>query len=312
MLKKFLFLVVIILLMLMTMSPIYLEATVEPDYNCLDNRELWLRKPKMKGYDILELQRELKALGFYEGKLNSIYDQKTYQAVRRFQFANGLPVTGVVRENTWTQITEVANQVLLKTAAQNLEQPTGEVSLLIDAYRKEMIVYSDGEIHYKFPVAVGKPSTKSPIGEWAIIAKDADWGGGFGVRWMRLNVPWGIYGIHGTNKPHSIGTAASHGCIRMFNRHVKILYTWVEVGTRVKIIGNRDPVEITHDLRPGQTGKDVLLFQEKLREHGFDPGYTDGRFGEGTQDAMKEFKYFYGLKDDLIADDNTFYILGIK
>ncbi|WP_408956327.1 peptidoglycan-binding protein [Natroniella sp. ANB-PHB2] len=311
MLKKSLSVVIIIMFILMITNSIYLEA-IGPDYNCLESRELWLREPKMEGYDILELQRELTALGFYKGKLSSLYDQETYQAVRRFQFANGLPATGVVRDQTWAQITEVANQVLLEATAQNLKEPTGEVSLLIDGYRKEMIVYSDGEIHHKFPVAVGKSSTRSPIGEWAIIAKDADWGGGFGDRWMRLNVPWGIYGIHGTNKPHSIGTAASHGCIRMFNRDVKILYNWVEVGTRVKIIGNRDPIEITHDLRPGQTGRDVLLFQEKLREHGFDPGYTDGRFGEGTQDAMKEFKYIYGLEDNLIADDNTFYILGIK
>ncbi|MCK8817287.1 peptidoglycan-binding protein [Natroniella sulfidigena] len=310
--KKIIFLAIIIMFMLMTTSPIYLEATVGPDYNCLGTRQLWLREPKMEGYDILELQRELKALGFYEGELSSIYDQTTHQAVRRFQLANGLPATGMVKDQTWAQITQVASQSLLQTTAQHLKEPEGEVSLLIDGYRKEMIVYSDGKIHHKFPVAVGKSSTKSPIGEWAIITKDADWGGGFGDRWMRLNVPWGIYGIHGTNKPHSIGTAASHGCIRMFNRDVKVLYNWVEVGTRVKIIGNRDPIEITHNLRPGQTGRDVLLFQEKLREHGFDPGYTDGRFGEGTQEAIKDFKYIYGLEDNLIADDNTFYILGIK
>ena len=47
-----------------------------------------------------------------------------------------------------------------------------------------------------------------------------NWGGGFGTRWLGLNVPWGIYGIHGTNQPWSIGTQASAGCIRMFNRHV--------------------------------------------------------------------------------------------
>jgi peptidoglycan hydrolase-like protein with peptidoglycan-binding domain len=267
----------------------------------------------MKGEDIKELQRELKELGFYKKKLNSIYDWNTYLAVKKFQNSSGLTVDGVVNKQIWLKLGLALNKnEITNVASGKLEPPDGEVFLLIDAYKKRMTVYSDGEPYHKFPVAVGKPSTKSPIGEWAIIGKDAHWGGGFGVRWMRLNVPWGIYGVHGTNKPGSIGTAASHGCIRMFNRHVKVLYSWVDIGTRVKIIGRRDPIKIVHNLRPGHTGSDVLLLQEKLREHGFDAGYTDGRFGDDTKKAIREFKYIYGFKDDLVADENTFYILNIK
>ena len=199
-----------------------------------------------------------------------------------------------------------------KAVVINLKQlePKG-VSLVVDGYKKQLKVFKNNQLVHTFPVAVGKSSTKSPVGEWAIVHKDAHWGGGFGDRWMGLNVPWGKYGIHGTNKPHSIGTAASHGCIRMFNRDVKKLYQWVEVGTRVKIIGPRDPIAITHFLRPQQSGKDVLLLQEKLRKFGFDPGYTDGMYGKSTERKMSEFKSIYGLEDDLIADDNVFYILNL-
>ena len=52
------------------------------------------------------------------------------------------------------------------------------------------------------------------------------------ARWM------GIYdgaGIHGTDAEHSIGTAASHGCIRMRIAEVKELYDQVPVGTPVYI-----------------------------------------------------------------------------
>ncbi|MBM7555415.1 L,D-transpeptidase family protein [Halanaerobacter jeridensis] len=185
------------------------------------------------------------------------------------------------------------------------------VSLVVNAYQKQLKVFKNNKLVHTFPVAVGKTSTKSPVGEWAIVHKDAHWGGGFGERWMGLNVPWGKYGIHGTNKPHSIGTAASHGCIRMFNRDVKKLYQWVEVGTRVKIIGPRDPIKISRFLKPKQSGQDVLLLQEKLRENGFNPGYTDGMYGGSTQEAMREFKYIYGLKDDLVANENVFYILNL-
>ena len=52
---------------------------------------------------------------------------------------------------------------------------------------------------------------------------------------MQLNVPWGIYGIHGTDKPWSIGQAVSHGCVRMYNQDAEELYGKVPVGTPVRI-----------------------------------------------------------------------------
>ncbi|MEJ1159766.1 L,D-transpeptidase [Prosthecomicrobium sp. N25] len=46
---------------------------------------------------------------------------------------------------------------------------------------------------------------------------------------------WGEYAIHGTNKPSSIGTRASYGCIRMYNEHVVDLFDRVQVGTPVVV-----------------------------------------------------------------------------
>jgi lipoprotein-anchoring transpeptidase ErfK/SrfK len=46
----------------------------------------------------------------------------------------------------------------------------------------------------------------------------------------------GKYAIHGTNRPSSIGTFASYGCIRMHNRDVLDLYRRVSVGTRVTVV----------------------------------------------------------------------------
>jgi hypothetical protein len=41
------------------------------------------------------------------------------------------------------------------------------------------------------------------------------------------------YGIHGTDVPSSIGRSASHGCIRVRNEDIEVLYTLVPVGTPV-------------------------------------------------------------------------------
>ena len=43
-------------------------------------------------------------------------------------------------------------------------------------------------------------------------------------------------GIHGTNEPGSIGSAASHGCIRMLVSDVIQLYSITPVGTPVYVL----------------------------------------------------------------------------
>lgn len=54
-----------------------------------------------------------------------------------------------------------------------------------------------------------------------------------GARAMTLS--GGEYAIHGTNKPSSIGTFASYGCIRMYNQDIIDLFDRVSVGTQVMV-----------------------------------------------------------------------------
>lgn len=85
-----------------------------------------------------------------------------------------------------------------------------------------------------YPVAIGKPSTPTPKGNWTITYKGL-WGEGFGGYFMQLSVPWGTYGIHGTNKPWSIGKDVSNGCIRMYSSDAGQLYDVVPINTPVLI-----------------------------------------------------------------------------
>jgi len=43
------------------------------------------------------------------------------------------------------------------------------------------------------------------------------------------------YALHGTDKPESIGRSVSHGCVRLRNEDIAVLYGMVEVGTPVYI-----------------------------------------------------------------------------
>jgi lipoprotein-anchoring transpeptidase ErfK/SrfK len=50
-----------------------------------------------------------------------------------------------------------------------------------------------------------------------------------------LTLSGGEYAIHGTNRPESIGTYASYGCIRMFNEDIIDLFRRVRIGTEVVV-----------------------------------------------------------------------------
>lgn len=50
-----------------------------------------------------------------------------------------------------------------------------------------------------------------------------------------MTLAGGEYAIHGTNRPSSVGTYASYGCIRMYNQDVVDLFDRVEVGTQVYV-----------------------------------------------------------------------------
>ena len=106
----------------------------------------------------------------------------------------------------------------------------------IDINRKDLRLYlfKDGILIKKYRVAVGKPSTPTPPGHWKITKKGL-WGKQFGGHFMQINIPWGIYGIHGTDMPSSIAKAVSHGCVRMYSNDAKELYNLITIGTAVNI-----------------------------------------------------------------------------
>ncbi len=96
-----------------------------------------------------------------------------------------------------------------------------------------------------YPVAIGRPHMETPVAMWRIGAKYyTDPAGIYGPRKMRLfrrvvsgdsvRYVYTRYNIHGTNQPWVIGTKASHGCIRMYNRDVLDLFPRVPLGALVQ------------------------------------------------------------------------------
>ena len=106
-----------------------------------------------------------------------------------------------------------------------------------------------------YTVAVGQQGLETPAGTYAIQDKQVDpvwtvpnsaWAGDMagevvpgGVPENPLKARWmGIFdgaGIHGTDETSSLGSAASHGCVRMAVPDVIDLYDRVDVGTPIYI-----------------------------------------------------------------------------
>ncbi|WP_326828325.1 L,D-transpeptidase family protein [Tissierella pigra] len=160
----------------------------------------------------------------------------------------------------------------------------------VDTKQLKLVDRENENIVKTYPIATGKPSSPTPLGVFQIIEK-GKWGEGFGTRWMGLNVPWGKYGIHGTNKPGSIGGNLSAGCIRMRNKDVEELYSMVNHNTIVIITnGLYGPLgQGFRDLRPGDRGADVLEVQKRLMQKGYYEGELDGIYGEGMKSSLIKY-----------------------
>lgn len=187
-----------------------------------------------------------------------------------------------------------------------------KMSIVIDMDRLTLTLFENGEPLKQYPVAMGKYETPTPMGNWEIRSKDTNPPDVMGTRWLGLNIPYGTYGIHGTYAYHSIGSFASHGCIRMFNSNVEEIFPMVTVGTPVTIVGSPfgPPGTVPSILRFGNTGPDVLEVQRALKRLGYLKWTPDGFWGQGTEKAVKQFREDNQLKGPNIVDNQVYKLLG--
>lgn len=70
-----------------------------------------------RGSDVYLLQRKLKEWGYYEGRIDGVFGNKTRKAVIEFQRKNGLRVDGLVGPETWAALGFRGRTVRTATAA---------------------------------------------------------------------------------------------------------------------------------------------------------------------------------------------------
>ncbi|OCH97498.1 hypothetical protein A8135_14315 [Legionella jamestowniensis] len=131
-------------------------------------------------------------------------------------------------------------------------------SIKINTKERMLKLYEDGQLLAVFPITPGSEHLPAPKGTWKLMSITyLPWfrydkkmltkgrrsdnyyqlppgpNSPVGVVWIALNKK-GI-GIHGTDKPDTIGRSASHGCIRLSNWDAITLSKMVTPGIKVEI-----------------------------------------------------------------------------
>lgn len=178
----------------------------------------------------------------------------------------------------------------------------GPPLIIINIASRTLSHYTGDILVKEYPIAVGKPSTPSPLGEFEVIEKIVDpwWfpttpgmepvssgpANPLGYRWIGFA---STYGVHGTNMPWSIGTAASKGCIRMFEEDVEELFPHIVIGTPVLIM--YDTIRVVRDQQGfvyatvyddiyGYGTTTVARFKQKLTDVGAEDMISDTKIND--------------------------------
>lgn len=148
------------------------------------------------------------------------------------------------------------NKLLNSTYSRFLVVDKGKMKVQVyDCYGRKEIEYGIA-CAKNFGTKHEKGDSRTPEGFFSVegIYDSTDWlftddngvtspkKGQFGPRFIRLRIPTtSQIGIHGTCAPWSIGSRASHGCIRVTNENILKLVEIVEVGMPVIVNpGSRD------------------------------------------------------------------------
>lgn len=232
-----------------------------------------------------------------------IHDVRAGDTLTSLSARAGVEVRTLARDNGFSVNARLTPGVRLLVDNRHVAPDGFKDGIVLNVPQRMLFVFKRATPIRAFPVAVGRADWRTPLGAYAIAAKELDpvWDvpvsiqremaasgrrvltkvqpgptNPLGRHWIGLTVP-GV-GIHGTNRPTSIYRFTTHGCVRLHPDDVADLFELVEVGTPVHIIyapvllgveEERVFLEVHQDvyLRTGALGQQVVAL---LRRAGLD------------------------------------------
>lgn len=126
--------------------------------------------------------------------------------------------------------------------AQNSQSKRIEINLS----NQHLYAYEGEKLKYEFLVSSGKwfPTPTGTFNVWYKTPSNRMRGGNIklGTYYDLPNVPWNMYfykdyAIHGAYWHKNFGHPMSHGCVNLLPEDARLLYSWTEYTTPIKIYG---------------------------------------------------------------------------
>ncbi len=181
--------------------------------------------------------------------------------LNRLALEKGLQWRVVARDNNLPKPYRLKPGMVLKVNTTHIVPTELVQGLVINLPELMLYHFQGGAYQRRYALAVGRRSWPTPTGDYHLCNKTRNptWTvppsiqeemalagqevlekvppgpqNPLGAYWMGTSAS-GV-GIHATNRPWSVGSSVSHGCIRMLPEEITQLYPQVEVGLPVKII----------------------------------------------------------------------------
>lgn len=205
----------------------------------------------------------------------------------------GADAFAIARDNRLASPSRLFPGQVLRIDNRHIVPEKIEEGILINLPQRMLFYFEAGEVVLSVPVGLGKPTWKTPTGDFKIAQKRENpiWNvpksiqeemenegevvrdrvppgldNPLGRHWLGLSI--GGYGIHGTIAPDSVYQFQSHGCIRLHPEDIQELFDRVETGSPGKII--YEPVLLAEDAR----GRILLEVHKDVYKKGGDPLQT--------------------------------------
>jgi L,D-transpeptidase catalytic domain len=112
-----------------------------------------------------------------------------------------------------------------------LSAAKANVLISVDESAQRMTVTVDGERRWTWPVSTGRSGFATPTGSFTTFRMEEDH---YSKEWDEAPMPHSIFftklghAIHGTMDRRRLGSAASHGCVRLSTSNAATLYALVK------------------------------------------------------------------------------------
>lgn len=207
-------------------------STVAPAEAALDLTQPLTREPVKRGdvdvdqYNIehvYEVQIRLRRLGYLAASPNGTFGPQTERAVKRFQRARGLRVTGRVDARTWKPLIVRSTFGLRALPAQCTKAGW---HMCYDRKRHQASLFHDGKLHNSWLVRGGSSSTQTRTGDFQVQWRDEDHTsrqfGGAPMPYSQFFS--GGQALHGSRYMMSPYEGHSHGCVNFWVEDARQLW----------------------------------------------------------------------------------------